>query len=73
MEGKAVYDSTPLLIFQQEVAQKLNVSERTVYNLIKAGELKAIRVGKNVRIPRDSLNLFISRSCETGRSMAKTA
>lgn len=37
-----------------EVAERLNVSERTVQRLIKVGELRAIKVGGQLRIdPRD--------------------
>ena len=34
----------------QEVADLMRVSSMTIYRLIKAGELPAIRVGKHLRI-----------------------
>ena len=43
-----------------EVAAVLRVSNMTVYRLIKAGELPALRVGKNYRIRSDDLDAFLT-------------
>ena len=50
-----------------EVADLLRVSAMTVYRLIEAGELRALRVGKSFRINEDDLDLFLgARYTETG-------
>jgi excisionase family DNA binding protein len=36
-----------------EVAEILEVTQRTVYNLIESGECPVIRVGRSLRIPTD--------------------
>ena len=38
-----------------EVASMMRVSNMTVYRLIKAGELGAVRVGKNYRIRKNDV------------------
>jgi excisionase family DNA binding protein len=38
-----------------EVATILRVSKQTVYNLVHAGDLEAIRVGRSFRIPEQAL------------------
>ena len=43
-----------------EVAQLMRVSNMTVYRLIKAGQLGAIRVGKNYRIRRRDIEAYLS-------------
>lgn len=43
-----------------EVADVLRVSNMTVYRLIKAGELPALRVGKNYRIREHDLEVFLA-------------
>ena len=43
-----------------EVADLLRVSAMTVYRLIEAGELRALRVGKAFRINEDDLDAFLS-------------
>jgi excisionase family DNA binding protein len=42
-----------------EVADLLRVSSMTVYRLIEAGELRALRVGKSFRIDTDDLETFL--------------
>jgi len=58
MTGMADYDE-PLLTVG-EVAQIVRVSNMTVYRLIKAGQLGAIRVGKNYRIRRRDLDRYLN-------------
>ncbi|MEX2618628.1 MAG: helix-turn-helix domain-containing protein [Egibacteraceae bacterium] len=42
-----------------EVAEHMRVSNMTVYRLIKAGDLPAIRVGKNYRIRGRDLDAYL--------------
>ncbi len=44
----------------QEVADLLRVSSMTVYRLIKAGELRAVRVGKAYRILEDDVDAYLA-------------
>lgn len=43
-----------------EVASLMRVSNMTVYRLIKAGQLAALRVGKNYRIRNDDVDRYLS-------------
>lgn len=43
-----------------EVASLMRVSNMTVYRLIKAGQLAAIRVGKNYRIRRADVDRYLT-------------
>lgn len=43
-----------------EVAALMRVSNMTVYRLIKAGQLSAIRVGKNYRIRRTDVDRYLT-------------
>ncbi len=43
-----------------EVADVLRVSNMTVYRLIKAGELAALRVGKSYRIRQADLDTYLT-------------
>jgi len=50
-----------------EVADLMRVSSMTVYRLIKAGDLRAVQVGKSYRIREEDINSFIaSRYNQTG-------
>lgn len=48
-----------------EVAEHMRVSNMTVYRLIKAGQLSAIRVGKNYRIRGRDLAAYLDASVTT--------
>jgi excisionase family DNA binding protein len=48
------------LLTVAEVAAVLRVSNMTVYRLIKAGDLPALRVGKNYRIREADLSTFLA-------------
>ncbi len=43
-----------------EVARTMRVSNMTVYRLIKAGDLAAIRVGKNYRIRESDMSRYLA-------------
>ncbi|HTZ09128.1 MAG TPA: helix-turn-helix domain-containing protein [Acidimicrobiales bacterium] len=44
----------------REVASTLRVSNMTVYRLINAGELPALRVGKSFRLREDDVNRYLA-------------
>jgi len=47
------------LLTVAEVAASMRVSNMTVYRLIKAGELAAVRVGKNFRIRESEVERYL--------------
>ncbi len=47
------------LLTVAEVAGLLRVSTMTVYRLIRTGELSAVRVGRNYRVRRHDLDLYL--------------
>jgi excisionase family DNA binding protein len=50
-----------------EVADTLRVSTMTVYRLIHAGEIAAVRVGKSYRLREEDLDAYLaSRFTEAG-------
>ena len=46
----------PELLTADEVAQILKMDVSQVYKLIRAGEIKAVRYGKSIRVMRRDLN-----------------
>ncbi|MFZ0530807.1 MAG: helix-turn-helix domain-containing protein [Propionicimonas sp.] len=45
-----------------EVAAALRVSRMSVYRLIHAGDLDAVRVGRNFRVPEQAVNAYLRES-----------
>jgi excisionase family DNA binding protein len=51
----------------QEVAELLRVSSMTVYRLIKAGDLPAVRVGRSFRVRDTDVDAYLaSRYTQAG-------
>jgi excisionase family DNA binding protein len=56
----------PLLLNKRQAAALLNVSERTVSNLLRLRRLVARKVGARTLIPRSSIEAFLRRDHPTG-------
>ena len=52
--------TTSVFVTVGEVARQLRVSNMTVYRLINAGELPAVRVGKSFRLLEDDVNRYLA-------------
>jgi excisionase family DNA binding protein len=50
-----------ILLTVIQAAAALQVSQRTIFNLIDRGELDTIRIGKSLRIHSDTLQAFARR------------
>ena len=46
----------------EDLAEKLDVNIMTIYRYIKAGRLKAYKLGKEYRIDKVEFNNFLSRA-----------
>ena len=44
-----------------EVARELRVSNMTVYRLIKAGQMRAVRVGRGYRLREDDVRKYLEQ------------
>lgn len=56
---------SPRFMTVSEVADVMRVSKMTVYRLIHAGELPAIRVGKSFRVPQSGVAQLLDASWNT--------
>ncbi len=55
----AQLDSRARFLTVAEVADLMRVSTMTVYRLIKAGEMAAVRVGRSYRIPDSEVDRYL--------------
>lgn len=49
----------------KEVAEILQVTERTIYRYIDSGHLKAVKIGKHWRISEEAFKAFLEAGTET--------
>ncbi len=54
------------LLTAREVADTLRVSTMTVYRMVRVGELRALRVGRQMRIPQPEVVAFMERNTTPG-------
>lgn len=43
----------------QDIVEHFHVSKQTVHNWIKSGQLRAVRIGRVIRIPQSALDEFV--------------
>ena len=55
---KVAADTRPSLLKICEVAEDLRLCPRTVQRLIQRGELRALRIGRSIRVAREDLELY---------------
>jgi excisionase family DNA binding protein len=53
--------ATPAFMTMDEVLGYLRVTSRTIYRLIKAGDLPAVRVGRQWRFRQSDLDAWLNR------------
>ncbi len=49
----------PSVLTPRQVAERLVVHERTVIRLIERGELRALKVGRQWRIPKEAFEAYL--------------
>lgn len=48
-----------------EVAQQLGIGRGSCYTLIRSGELRSVRVGRRILVPKDAVQEFLSKSTQS--------
>ena len=56
------YDQLPLILSVDELAKILGIGRNTAYDLIRCGQIRSVRIGHEIRIPKDSLLEFLQEN-----------
>ena len=56
------YTNLPLILTVEQLAEVLRVGRNTAYDLVRSGQIRSVRVGRQIRIPRDALIDFLSQN-----------
>lgn len=59
----------PLALTIKQVAKLLGVSRNTAYRLVRSKKLRSIRVGRQIRIPRSALEMYLN-GVETDKNLS---
>ena len=54
------YDELPLALRVEDLTSILDIGRNTAYELIRCGKIRSIRIGRQLRIPKDALVEYLS-------------
>ncbi|MEN2745333.1 helix-turn-helix domain-containing protein [Sinomonas halotolerans] len=60
--------STSRFLTVAEVAEMMRVSKMTVYRLVHAGDMPAVRFGRSYRVPEAAVEQYLRQAVVDGRS-----
>ena len=54
------FDELPLALRVEDLMPVLGIGRNTAYELVRSGQIRSIRVGKQIRIPKEALREYLS-------------
>ena len=54
-------DYLPLTLRVEELMPIFGVGRTTAYELVRSGQIRSIRVGRQLRVPKDAVQDFLNR------------
>ena len=55
------FDDLPLTLRVEELMPILGIGRNTAYELVRSGKIRGIRVGTQIRIPKEEVQRFLRR------------
>ena len=54
------FDELPLTLRAEDLMPILGIGRNTAYELVRCGKIRSIRIGRQLRIPKDALVEYLS-------------
>ena len=54
-------DDLPLVLRVEDLMPLLDIGRNTAYELIRCGQIRSIKVGRQIRVPKEAVAEFLSR------------
>ena len=62
MENKyRSFDELPLALRVEDLMPILGIGRNTAYELVRSGQIRSIRIGRQLRIPKDAVQEYLSQ------------
>ena len=55
-------DDLPLALRVEDLMPILGIGRNTAYELVRSGQIRSIRVGRKIRVPKDAIAAFLGES-----------
>ena len=56
------FDDLPLTLRVEDLMPILGIGRNTAYELVRAGQIRSIRIGKQLRIPKQTLIEYLTKT-----------
>ena len=56
------FDDLPLTLRVEDLMPILGIGRNTAYELVRSGQVRSIRIGKQLRIPKQSLIEYLTKT-----------
>ena len=56
------FDDLPLTLRVEDLMPILGIGRNTAYELVRAGQIRSIRIGKQLRIPKQALIEYLTKT-----------
>lgn len=56
------FDELPLTLRVEDLMPILNIGRNTAYELVRSGKIRSIRIGRQLRIPKDAIQDYLAQS-----------
>ena len=55
-------DELPLALKVEDLMPILGIGRNTAYELVRSGQIRSVKVGRQIRVPKDAVVEFLSRN-----------
>ena len=55
------FDALPLTLRVEDLMPILGIGRNTAYELVRSGKIRSIRIGRQLRIPKDAIQDYLAQ------------
>ena len=55
------FDELPLTLRVEDLMPILDIGRNTAYELVRSGQIRSIRIGRQLRIPKDAVQEYLTK------------
>ncbi len=61
LERPTSFDDIPLTLRVEELMPILGIGRNTAYELVRSGQIRSVRIGRQLRVPKDAVLDFLTQ------------
>lgn len=55
------FDELPLTLRVEDLMPILDIGRNTAYELVRSGQIRSIRIGRQLRVPKDAVQEYLTQ------------